>query len=203
MNFVARYEIKLCTGDLPVESSFGDFVAIDIETSGLDFRFDRIGSIQVFNGSLVYVVRPPFGTPERLAGLLENPGIKKIFHHAMFDLRFICSNFIVNPKNICCTKVAAKIVDRDIEKHSLSLLLNKYLGVTLDKRLQTSDWVNGELSQAQLDYAARDTIYLRDLLCKIMEGASEGNLAEIYSSFYYIPTRVSLDVAGVGDVFSY
>jgi hypothetical protein len=36
-----------------------------------------------------------------------------------------------------------------------------------------------------------------------MEGASEGNLAEIYSSFYYIPTRVSLDVAGVGDVFSY
>ncbi|WP_295961663.1 hypothetical protein [uncultured Xanthomonas sp.] len=203
MNFVDHYKVEMCTGDLPLGSSFEDFVAVDIETSGLNFRVDKIGLIQVFDGNIVYIVRPPFSAAGRLAGLIEDASIKKIFHHAMFDLRFICSNFVVSPKNISCTKIAAKIVDRNIEKHSLYLLLNKYLGISLDKRLQVSDWLSGDFSQAQIEYAARDTIHLRNLLCKIMESASQKDILDISSSFDYIPTRVSLDISEIGDVFSY
>ena len=46
-------------------------------------------------------------------------------------------------------------------------MLEKYFGVKLDKKFQKADWSKRPLSQAMLDYAAKDTahlIALRDIL---------------------------------------
>src|SRR5579863_2672292 len=95
-------------------------VAWDIETSGLDWKTDRIATCQLYipDGS-VAIVRIQ-STPLLLKSLLLNSAVKKIFHHALFDLKFMARSWEIVPQHIACTKIAAKILDREnTEKHSL------------------------------------------------------------------------------------
>ena len=86
--------LSVTRGDLPDE--FADAfsrsprVAWDVETSGLDWRQDRLGTCQMFADEVgVVVVSLAEAVPGRLAELLENPAVEKVFHHAPFDLRFM------------------------------------------------------------------------------------------------------------------
>lgn len=197
------YSVEVVVGDLPASISLQDRVSVDIETSGLDFRNDSIGSIQVFDGRTVWIIRPPFDKAEYLSKLISSSEVTKIFHHAMFDLRFLCSRFDIHPTGITCTKVAAKIADQTLSKHSLLILLKKYLGLELDKKLQTSNWMTSQLTSDQINYAARDTIYLGDLLDTILRASSDDQAMKIAASFEYLPYRLRLELDGIGDVYSY
>lgn len=195
-------------GDLPkfFLRSLGDSsVAIDIETSGLDFRNDEIGSIQVFSKiGKVCIIRPPFRKMPRFAALLADGEKRKIFHHAMFDLRFLKYRFDFRLNNIACTKIAAKIVYPDLERHSLVDLIAIYFSESIDKTMQRSNWLSRELSQDQIDYAIRDVIYLPRLLNLLLRDARVTSAyGLIRKSFEYIPSRVELDIRNVGDVFTY
>lgn len=58
-------------------------VAWDIETSGLDWRLDRIATCQLATRTDAVVVQVgPWGAPERLRSLLADVGVRKVFHHA-------------------------------------------------------------------------------------------------------------------------
>lgn len=180
-------------------------IAVDIETSGLDFRIDEIGSIQVFDGqSTVSIIRPPFSSLENLKGLFRDKEVLKIFHHAMFDLRFLRFKFGITSSNIACTKIAAKIAVSEDKNTSLRYLLNKYLGVEIDKSLQTSNWLSEVLSDDQIGYAIRDVYFLPKLLHVLTRDARQRKRGRlVIASFDYIPERVELDVQGIGDVFVY
>ena len=119
-------------------------VGWDIETSGLDWRSDRIGTCQIFAEELGAVVVSLAGeTPVRLAGLLENAHVVKVFHHAPFDLRFMVHAWGARPASIRCTKVASKLLDPQApnEVHSLQNLAERFLDVRLSKGpVRTSDW---------------------------------------------------------------
>jgi len=136
---------------------------------------------------------------------LPNPAVKKIFHHAMFDLRFMVYRWHVVPETIACTKIAAKILDREnTESHSLKALAERYLGVVLDKTEQTSDWLAVHLSRDQLVYAARDVIYLPALLDTLEQELRNRDLLSLaHSCFAHVATRVQLDVLGYGDIYTY
>jgi ribonuclease D len=91
---IRRDEPVVVSGDLPLELarafSSSPLIGWDIETSGLDWRSDRIGTCQIFAEDLGAAVVSLSGEmPVRLAGLLENAGVVKVFHHAPFDLRFM------------------------------------------------------------------------------------------------------------------
>lgn len=201
--------LVVVSGDLPAQAltnSTGDSVfAVDIETSGLDFRKERIGSIQVFDGSaVVYVVRPPFGRSGVLSHLISDETRKKVFHHAMFDLRFLRYELGMRAKNVACTKVAAKIVHPEFEKHSLADLARIHLGIRLDKSQQVSDWMSSSLSIDQISYAVRDVLYLKRILNRLCQHAHERGVHHlIKESFDYLPARVELDVLGIKDVYVY
>lgn len=203
------FGVRVARGDIPsalvqrLQSSSASRIAIDIETSGLNFRDDKIGAIQVFDGQTVYVVRPPFSL-KLLAETVSNENVVKIFHHAMFDLRFLAYKFGFVPKNIRCTKIAAKIVLDDLDRVSLTDIVHYYLGRELSKGQQTSNWMEAALTPDQLLYAARDVIYLPRILNLLMrDAARKRRQALVISSFKYIPTRVQLDISGQGDVFTY
>ena len=73
----------VASGDLPLElaNAFASCALLgwDIETSGLDWRSDRIGTCQVFAAEIgAAVVSLSGDTPVRLAGLLENPRVEKV-----------------------------------------------------------------------------------------------------------------------------
>jgi ribonuclease D len=159
----ASRELPLATfeGDID-ERSFSralgaSVLAFDIETSGFDWRTERIATVQVQVEDVTCVVRVNGRTPHRLKTLIEDPSILKILHHAMFDLRFLAHHWGVVPAHVACTKIASKLVDPEIpcKDHSLAPLVRRYLGLQLDKSPQASDWT-GELSAAQLQYAAND-----------------------------------------------
>ncbi|OHB82657.1 MAG: hypothetical protein A2Z38_06115 [Planctomycetes bacterium RBG_19FT_COMBO_48_8] len=181
-------------------------VSWDIETSGLDWKDERIATCQLcISGSQVFIVKTNENPPERLKTILGDSSVKKIFHHAAFDLRFMLHNWIVEPKNIACTKIAAKLLHpKNLDLHSLKGLIKHYFGVNISKNERTSNWFARDLTDDQIIYAANDVIYLEQLLPKLEKELYSKNLIEIaLSCFEHIPTRVKLDVLGYDDVYKY
>jgi len=204
-------EVELVEGDVSsdFESAVRDaeIVAWDIETSGLDWQFDRIGTCQLHvPGIGTQVIRVNGHQPERLRELLTSERVRKVFHHAPFDLRFMRYQWKASARNVACTKILSKIVrpEADGPEHSLKPTLERFLGVLLDKSQQTSNWLSATITSEQLTYAARDVEYLIPLLDTLMDEARANGVADIADrTFEYLPTRVETDIRGCGDVFAY
>ena len=204
-------KVDLVEGDVSsdFESAVRDarIVAWDIETSGLDWRLDRIGTCQLHVPNVgTQIIRMNGHQPERLRELLMSEHVRKVFHHAPFDLRFMRYQWKASARSVACTKILSKIVrpEASSEEHSLKPTLERFLGVVLDKSQQTSNWLSPTFTQEQLMYAVRDVEYLVPLLDTLMDEARANGVADIAErTFEYLPTRVETDVRGCGDVFAY
>ena len=180
-------------------------IAIDIETTGLDWRHERIGTVQMQIEDTTYVIRVSGSVPYHLRAIVEDASIRKILHHAMFDLRFLAHHWGVVPAGIACTKIASKLAEPDAPctEHSLAPLLLRHLGVELDKSQQTSEWT-GELSTKQLQYAADDVRYLLPLYDLLDEKLRHEGRDDLRDRCYaHLPTQVELEIGGFPDVFAY
>ena len=203
--------VDLAEGDISAafEGAVRDagVVAWDIETSGLDWRLDRIATCQLHVPDVgTQIIRVDERRPDRLRELLISEHVLKVFHHAPFDLRFMRHHWKAEARRVACTKILSKIVRPEAENrdHSLKPTLERFLGVVLDKSQQTSDWLSPVLTQDQLTYAARDVVYLLPLLGKLMQEARASGVADIAErTFDYLPVRVETDIRGCGDVFDY
>jgi ribonuclease D len=199
-------------GDLSAEMADGfakvPLVAWDVETSGLDWRHDRLATCQLFAEHIgVVIVRLDEKPPSRLKALLEDPTAEKVFHHAPFDLRFMVHRWKAQPMSIRCTKVASKLLDPDApnEAHSLQQLCLHYLGIRLNKGIvRTSDWLAKELTAEQLEYAAEDVVHLPALLAALERELGKAGLRQLYDACCsFLPARVSLELGSYPDVFAY
>lgn len=182
-------------------------VACDIETSGLDPHRDSIGTVQLYSPAAGEVIVQVGDSPPRLlCKLIERADVRKIFHHAMFDLRFMAAHWRVSPANIACTKVASKLVmpQVDNKRHSLQALLMDRLGVAISKDQRLSNWTVAELTPEQVKYAATDVEYLIPLLASLEGDLRDAGLMELFNQcLLFIPSRVRLDLGGWPDVFAY
>ncbi|MGH3247100.1 MAG: ribonuclease D [Trebonia sp.] len=204
--------VRVERDDLPADlaAAFGeaDRIAWDVETTGLDWRQERLATCQLFaEGIGVVVVRTADGCPGRLAALLEDPAVEKVFHHAPFDLRFMVHTWGVQPASIRCTKVASKLLAPDApnETHSLQQLVARNLGVSLTKGpVRTSDWAAASLTEEQLAYAAGDVLHLLSLLDILVADLERAGLGRLYDACCaFLPARVRLELGGYPDVFVY
>ena len=200
-------QVRPC--DLPTEAEQqalkSGMVAIDTETTGLDWQHDSVATVQVYiPHQSVYIVRVCERRPSCLLSILANPSVLKVFHHAAFDLRFIVKRWRTCVVNVACTKIASKILSGNGGAHHLKDLLSHYLGVEIEKVWRTSDWSADQLSEEQIRYAARDVVYLPELLRKL-EGRLEqkGKLKLARSCFAFLPTQIQLELEGMFDVFKY
>jgi ribonuclease D len=199
-----------CHDDLDerLASKFGDAerIAWDIETSGLDPKADSIGTIQLHATSVgTAVIQIGDAPPQRACALLEDAQVGKVFHHAMFDLRFMVAHWNVKVRNVYCTKVASKLLDQTSgDAHSLQSLLLAHLGIKISKEQRTTNWLASQLTDEQLAYACRDVEYLLPLLDKLNADLNRAALDETYRScLQFLPARVLLDLGGWEDVFTY
>jgi len=90
-------EVDLVEGDVSADfegaARDAGVVAWDIETSGLDWRLDRIATCQLHVPNFgTQVIRVDGRRPDRLRELLVSEHVLKVFHHAPFDLRFMGSS---------------------------------------------------------------------------------------------------------------
>lgn len=183
-------------------------VAWDIETSGLDWRIEKIGTCQLHAPEVGSVlVQLDDTVPERLREILADTDVLKVFHHARFDLRFLCSQWKTLAKSVACTKVASKLLDPHgpTESHSLQELLTRHLGIRIDKGAErVSDWMAQDLTPAQLDYAIADVAHLLPLFDVLLRQLRSVGLDALFDRCLdFLPSCVELDLRGYPDVFAY
>jgi ribonuclease D len=186
----------------------GGRVAWDIETNGLEPTEAMIGTCQLHSPQVgTFIVTGVAGrTPPLLARLLSDARVVKVFHHAPFDLSFMAHAWSVEPRNVACTKIAAKILypGQAAEKYSLKYLMARHFGVLLDKKVRFTDWLAESLSEEQLQYAVGDVIRLLDLYDLLSGKLEEKGLVKLYSECReFLPTHVRLRLHGCADPFSY
>ena len=192
--------IHLHKNDLPEGLDLGPVVAIDTETMGLVPGRDRLCLVQLSAGDgTAHLVQIAPGQTEapRLVAMLADPGVLKLFHFARFDIAALQAAFGVGTRPVWCTKIASRLVRTYTDRHGLKYLTQELLDVDLSKQQQSSDWGAPELTQAQMEYAASDVLYLHRLK-EALEArlAREGRSEIARSCFDFLPMRAGLDLAG-------
>ncbi len=146
-------------------------LAVDTEAASFHRYRDRVYLLQISSRQETAVVDPlAVGGLAPLADVLADPAIEIIFHDADYDLRLLDREYGLRTSHLFDTRIAAQLLNEP--GVGLAALLEKYLGVRLDKRFQRADWSARPLSQGMLDYAASDTTHLpelRDILRRQLE----------------------------------
>ncbi len=203
---MANYLYK---NDLPAGLDLGPVVAIDCETMGLNPHRDRLCVVQMSGGDgnahLIQIDKGQTEAPN-LAAMLENPDILKLFHFGRFDIAAMFNAFGALAAPVYCTKIASKLVRTYTDRHGLKNLMQELLDTDISKQQQSSDWGAPKLTEAQVDYAASDVLYLHRLRAELDRMlAREGRVEMAQACFDFLPTRARLDLAGWPeiDIFSH
>ena len=190
-------------GDLPDTLDFGPIVAIDCETMGLNLYRDRLCLVQLSGGDgIAHMVQIAAGqdTAPNLCKLLANEKILKVFHFGRFDIAVLLKTFGILTGPVYCTKIASKLIRTYTDRHGLKNLLQELLDTDISKQQQSSDWGSETLTDAQLEYAASDVLYLHSLKNELdLRLKREGRLDLAKSCFDFLPTRAKLDLSGWPD----
>jgi DNA polymerase-1 len=168
-----------------------EYLGFDTETTELDPYEGNIRLVQLSNGKNTYVIdlkpfadRGDLKTSEELAllrELLTAPRPIKIAHNAKFDAKWIRHHLGIDVNGIFDTLLASQLIaagDQD-RRHNLAEVANFFLGVELDKAEQVSDWSAPELSQSQIQYAAKDAAIMVALREKVVERLKQDNLVKV------------------------
>jgi ribonuclease D len=179
-------------------------LSVDLETTGLSPEQDTIQVVSLATPARIVVITVHDQMePRYLIDLLGNTRIIKVFHHALFDLSFIETQWKLLPSPVFCTKVAARIAGVT-RNPTLQGLAAELLGVRLDKLQQKSNWAARPLSEEQVKYAALDVRYLGDLRRELTWRLSDTGRSELFDAcMRFIGTRVQLGLMHLNDVFAY
>jgi ribonuclease D len=141
-------------------------VAVDTEAASFHRFKDRVYLLQLSSREETAVVDPlAVSSLEPLGDILAAASIEIVFHDADYDLRLLENEYGFRASNLFDTRIAAQLLNEP--GVGLAALLEKYLGIRLDKRYQRADWSVRPLTPQMLDYAAADTRHLpvlRDIL---------------------------------------
>jgi ribonuclease D len=118
----------------------------------------------------VSLVKPDTNkAPPNLKQLLTDPGVTKIFHFAISDVAFIKTSLDIEVAPFCCTKVMSKLIRTYTQGHGLKDLCLELLGHELNKEQQQTNWSQNDLTQKQLEYAAKDVLDLIQIYHKLSQ----------------------------------
>jgi ribonuclease D len=134
-------------------------IALDCEFHGEKRYRPTLYLVQINVGGESVAVDPARVDLKPLRDVLENPGIRKLFHAGREDVRLLSrATGATTIAGIFDTQVAASFLG-----HGLTIgygkLVKELLGVELDKASQFTDW-SRQLTEEQVDYALNDVRYL-------------------------------------------
>ena len=179
-------ELKAAVAELSRHPAIG----FDAETTALDPYSGRIRLVQLAApGGTVYIVDLDRFTKgdgaendslAPLRQLLAAPRPVKVAHNAKFDAKWTKRQLGVELGGIFDTLLASQLVSagESEDRHSLAAVAARYLDETVDKSEQLSNW-GGELSEAQLEYAARDAALMLPLRERLIELLRRDDLVRV------------------------
>ena len=202
-----KIDIKLHKGDLPDQLTFSDKIAVDCEFMGLNVERDSLCLVQISSGNndahIIQLDRDTYDAPN-LKRILCDKNINKIFHYARADLLFIKKYLNINVENISCTKIMSKLSRSYSDRHGLKDLIKEFTGNDISKSLQSSDF-GGKLSDKQLEYCAKDVIYLHKIFDELQHILIREKRYDLYNeAIKLVYTIVNLELASFGtDIWSH
>jgi DNA polymerase I-like protein with 3'-5' exonuclease and polymerase domains len=163
----------------------------DTETTALDPYEGEIRLVQLSNGKETQVIDlKPFYARGDLRTMLELAPLReilaasrpvKVAHNAKFDAKWVKHHLGVEIGGVFDTLIASQLIaagDQD-RRHNLGEVTSYFLGTELDKSEQVSDWSAPELSQSQIEYAARDAATMIPLREKVIEKLKSDDLVKV------------------------
>jgi ribonuclease D len=143
-------------------------IALDTEAASFHRFRDRVYLLQVSSRRETAIVDPLAVTDlSPIGDILADSRVEVVFHDADYDLRLLAHEYGYHGNHLFDTRIAAQLLNEP--GVGLAALLEKYLGVRLDKRYQRADWSARPLTPEMLDYAAADTRYLPELRDVLLE----------------------------------
>jgi DNA polymerase I-like protein with 3'-5' exonuclease and polymerase domains len=185
-------------------------IGLDTETTELDPYLGRMRLIQLATPSGVYIIDLDAFGDRSNGNLLETPALAplrellaahrpvKIAHNAKFDAKFIKHTLGTDLGGLFDTLLASQLIGAgDIEeRHGLEAVASRYLNEAVDKTERLSNW-NFELSDAQLQYAARDAAVLVPLREKLIERLRSDSLVQCAQlEFECVMTVADIELTG-------
>ena len=182
---------------------------IDTETTGLDPLSSELCLLQIKAGEKVFLIDfGKIGTSDRLGfhlhgieTLLEDKDILKVFHNAVFDLKFLQWHLFQNIRfrNIFDTYLAEKVLTAGTKAScSLKAVAERYLGTEIDKTEQTGFQLGQDLSEGQIKYAVNDVEVLSGIFEKQKLELFKAALIQIAKlEFSIIPAVVEIELQGI------
>lgn len=180
MNGTVKHITSFNVEDVIRDLKESPVVGFDTETTSLHSKDGRLRLIQLSTKETTYIFDCFKYDPLLLAPVFDG-SVLLVGHNIVFELTFLWSVGITLPngKNIFDTMIGAQILEAGLgpfkKGHfSLEEVVLRYLGMVMDKTLQTSNW-SGSLSNDQLIYAAKDAmvcIYLYEKMMQEIVGAN-------------------------------
>lgn len=149
------------------------FITVDTEFMRQTTYRPKLCLIQMAAPGLEYVADPLSGLDlSPFYALMANEAVIKVFHAARQDIEIVYQEAGVIPKPLFDTQVAAMALGHG-EAISYGSLVKKLLKRNHDKTYQAVDWCARPLGAKQLEYAAGDVTYLRDVYLKLKQRLEE------------------------------
>lgn len=139
------------------------WLAVDTEFHREKTYYPELCLIQVANDDVIACVDPmAIDDLTPLMDLFYSPDITLVFHAARQDLELFFLSRNALPANIFDTQLAATVLGYG-DQIGYGNLVKQCLNVELDKAHARTDWRQRPLSTAQIEYAADDVRYLRQV----------------------------------------
>ena len=162
-------------------------LAIDTEFIRENTYYPVLCLVQIASDSFSAVIDPLSEIEmEPVWEILSNERILKVFHAGRQDLEIFFNITGKIPTPIYDTQIAAMFCGLG-DQVSYDGLVNKFLGLTISKESQFSNWLQRPLTNKQLQYALSDVNYLIKIFPLIKKIIKETNREEwVEKEFQYI-----------------
>jgi len=138
--------------------------ALDTEADSLHSYFHKVCLIQVSADERHALIDPlaiDAGALRPLWDVVGDPEVPVLMHGADYDIRVLDRDYGARVRGLEDTQIMAQLLGES--KTGLAALLERDVGVTLDKKHQRADWGRRPLGRELREYAAADTAYLERL----------------------------------------
>jgi len=147
-----------------------EFVTVDTEFMRERTYWPELCVVQVAGAHEVAVIdaQSPEIDLAPLGELFANQSVMKVFHAARQDIEIFVLKFGDTPRPLFDTQIAAMVAGFG-EQVGYDAIVSALAGGSIDKAHRFSDWSARPLSAAQIEYAAADVTWLREVYVRLRE----------------------------------
>lgn len=150
------------------------FVTVDTEFIREKTYWPQLCLIQIASVDEAACIDPlaPEIDLSALFDLMQNQNVVKVFHAARQDIEIFYNLTGKTPTPLFDTQLAAMVCGFG-ESVSYQNLVQKLVGIELDKSMRFTDWSRRPLTEKQIRYAQNDVTHLRDIYKKMLDILNE------------------------------